>query len=700
VSATGPAPVDPSGRSAAEDIALGLDRSISRRDFLNGVALAVGGGLPILAPAQEAASAAADAASASAPARLLPAAGEGIPPAADFSGQTFAAAAHLHARRDGAARPVPPPFEEGGETADLVVVGAGISGLAAAFLYRQHAGPQARVLLLDALSEPGGHAQRNEFVASNGRRLIGYGGSETMDSPSLWSPAARQLIRDIGIDLGRFEKWYDKTWLKRHGLATGALWFDAAHWGESRLVRPAESDSSGAAKGGGAARNAWVAALPVAARARADLAALLDAPRDPFPRLTRSQKRARLADLSYDQFLVDQLGVHPDVPRLLNHRTRGYLGVGTDAASALDAYAMGLPGFAAMRLGPAPDARMSPSGRQLIAGRDEYIHHFPDGNAGIVRALLHRLVPASFPEARDIESLVLARRDDAALDVAGAPVRLRLSSSVVDVRHVGGDPARAQAVDVAWADARGAVRTVRARHVVLACFHRVLPFICPELPGRQVAALDDQVKVPLLYGTVLLRNWQAFSRAGIADFKATGGLWDEMTLDFPVSMGAYRFPDSPDEPILLHLSAVILAGPKGAPEREQCAAGRRLLQGLAFVDVERDIRATLNAALGPFGFDAANDIEAITLNRWAHGYAYEYMRPWDAYWPEGPLPVTTARRGWGRIAIANADAGAYAYAHGAIDQATRAVSELLPHAKLPEWWRTPGPSPRLLGLAR
>jgi len=199
---------------------------------------------------------------------------------------------------------------------------------------------------------------------------------------------------------------------------------------------------------------------------------------------------------------------------------------------------------------------------------------------------------------------------------------------------------------------------------------------------------------------VLLRNWHAFKRAGILGFYPTGGLWDEMRLDFPVSIGEYRFPDSPDDPILLHLSTVVLDGPKGSPGREQCAAGRRRLQSLAFAEAERDIRATLAGALGPFGFDPANDIEAITLNRWAHGYAYEYMRPWDAYWPDGPLPMTTARRGWGRIAIANADAGAYAYAHGAIDQATRAVAELLPHARLPAWWRTPGPSPRLLGLVR
>jgi spermidine dehydrogenase len=110
------------------------------------------------------------------------------------------------------------------------------------------------------------------------------------------------------------------------------------------------------------------------------------------------------------------------------------------------------------------------------------------------------------------------------------------------------------------------------------------------------------------------------------------------------------------------------------------------------------VRTLLDGALRAFGFDSARDIEAITVNRWAHGYAYEYMRPWDRYWPRGPLPCERARRGWGRVAIANSDAGAYAYAHSAIDQATRAVQELLPKAHLPAWHRLPGPNPAQIGL--
>ena len=114
--------------------------------------------------------------------------------------------------------------------------------------------------------------------------------------------------------------------------------------------------------------------------------------------------------------------------------------------------------------------------------------------------------------------------------------------------------------------------------------------------------------------------------------------------------------------------------------------------GWSFEHLETQIRQTLQSALGGFGFDHARDIEAITVNRWAHGYAYEYMRPWDRFWPDGPLPCETARRGWGRVAIANADAGAYAYAHSAIDQATRAVQELLPRARLPAAHVAPGPA--------
>jgi len=667
---------------SARDIALGMDRAISRRDFVNGVAVALGSAA--LAPATARADDAGPVADAGPAAATAAANG---PAGADYAGQTLAAAAPLHARRDGAPRPQVPPFVPGGEAYDLIVVGAGISGLAAAWWWRQVA-PQARVLLVDALDRVGGHAQRNEFVAANGRRLIGYGGSEALDSPSLWSPAAHAVIRGVGIDIAQFTSYFDSGFRQRHGLTQHANWYAPSVWGRGTLVRHAHD----------AKPADWIARTPLVPQAQADLLRLLTAPVDPFPRLTRSARRARLAQITYDQLLVDALGLHPQVAQLFNNRTRGYIGVGTDATSALDAFALGLPGFEAMKLGDAVDAAMSPSGRQAKGGTDDYIYPFPDGNAGVARALVRSLVPAALPGS-GMESLVLASLDAAELDREGAPVRIRLGCPVVNVQHAG-EPAHARAVDVTYADGTGALHTVRAAHVVLACFHRAIPFLCPELPPAQVDALNDQVKVPLLYGTVLIRHWQAFARAGIAGFELPGHLWEEIRLDMPVSIGRYRFPDSPDEPMLLHLSAVVLDGPKGRSEREQAAAGRRRLLSMPFAELERELRATLDGALGPFGFVAADDIEAITINRWAHGYAYEYMRPWDAFWPAGPLPIHTARKGWGRVAIANADGGAYAYVQGAIDQATRAVAELKPHAALPRYWRTPGPSAKALKLPR
>jgi spermidine dehydrogenase len=80
--------------------------------------------------------------------------------------------------------------------------------------------------------------------------------------------------------------------------------------------------------------------------------------------------------------------------------------------------------------------------------------------------------------------------------------------------------------------------------------------------------------------------------------------------------------------------------------------------------------------LGGGGFDPARDIEAITVNRWPHGYGYEYNALYDPQWPPGQAPHEIGRRPFGRITIANSDAAATAYTDAAIDQGHRAVEEL------------------------
>lgn len=193
---------------------------------------------------------------------------------------------------------------------------------------------------------------------------------------------------------------------------------------------------------------------------------------------------------------------------------------------------------------------------------------------------------------------------------------------------------------------------------------------------------------------------EALDQAKIAGFSDPGGFWKGVEIDFPVSMGNYTFADVPADPVILHLSKIPLTGDATMGAREQSAAGRFELTQISFEDMEREIRDMLQRALGGYGFDAARDIEAITCNRWSHGYALEYMRPWDQFWPDGPLPIETARQPWGRIAIANSDSGAYAYVHSAIDQAARAVHDLLgDKATLTDYSKFPGPPREMIGLA-
>jgi spermidine dehydrogenase len=650
------------------DLALGMDRPIGRRDFLDGIA--------VIAGAAAASTQMPRAARAAAAARQpSPAEATGL------RGQTDAAFDAMHSMREGvfwetAGDPAPT-----GETYDLVVVGAGISGLAAALLWRQQAGPASRVLLIDPLDDFGGHAKRNEFTAADGRLVIGYGGSQSMQTPSYFSPAVNAVLAAIGIEPQRFEGYYDQGWAESRGLGR-AVFFPREVFGADALVATDGPTAD------------WVARSPLSPRAKRDLVALIDSPADYLPELTRAQKLERLSRTTYAEFLRDIARVDSQIAVLYASSTCPYFGVGTDATTCLDAWGNGNPGFDGMDLGDRPYRTMSPSGRLALTDPDAYIYHFPDGNAGIARALVRALIPDALPGST-MEDGVTAAVDYGRIDQADQPVRVRLGSTVVRVRH-DGPIGEATSVEVLYAD-RDGLHRVTAGNVVLACWHRVIPFLTDELPPEQVTALQDQQKVPLLYTNVLLNNWRAMAALEIEGFESPGHFWSGAEIDFPVSIGSYRFAQTPDDPVLLHLSKVLVE--PGLSSREQALSGRRQLMALSFEEMERSIRDLLGRALGPGGFDPARDIGAITVNRWAHGYAYEYMRPWDSFWPDGPLPIRRARRPWGRIAIANSDSGAYAYAHSAIDQAVRAVRDLLGTPEgAPDFARFPGPPRKLIGL--
>ncbi|HVY51969.1 MAG TPA: NAD(P)-binding protein [Devosia sp.] len=641
------------------DKALGMDRPISRRDFLNGVALGVG---------------------AAALAGALPGAGLAATPNGDpaaltgLRGHSETAMNIMHAVRDGTFWDSAPAPEPTGETYDLVVVGGGISGLAAALLFVQQK-PDSKVLILENNDDFGGHARRNEFVSRSGKTLIGYGGSQSLQTPSLFSDLVKRVLIDIGIATERFETFYDQDWWDNHELSD-AYFFRKEDFGVDALVTETESAAD------------WVALTPLNDTAKANLIELIDSPPDYLDGKSLEEKLELLSRTTYADFLTGTCGYDAQLVRFFQNGTEEYLGIGIEGTTALDAWGIGLPGFDGMELGDKPYKTMSASGRLEKVDEDDYIYHFPDGNAGLARALVRKLVPSALP-GTSMEELVLNTLDYSRLDLPENQTRLRLGASVVRVAH-DGEPATAKSVTLTYVE-DGRLKTVKGAQVVLACWNRVIPRITDELPQSQIDALDDQVKVPLLYGTVLISNWRAFDKLKIDGFEAPNAFWRAVFLDDPVSIGDYKFPDDPEEPMLLHAWSIPVTGRPGQSARDQAAAGRTLLTTLSFEDMERELRDLLDRALREGGFDAARDIEAITINRWSHGYALEYMRPWDQFWPDGPLPVEAARKGWGRIAIANSDSGAYAYAHSAIDQAARAVDELLGGGVISGYATFPGP---------
>jgi spermidine dehydrogenase len=221
----------------------------------------------------------------------------------------------------------------------------------------------------------------------------------------------------------------------------------------------------------------------------------------------------------------------------------------------------------------------------------------------------------------------------------------------------------------------GRLYTVKGAHCILACWHQVIPLLTSELPATQVAHLRSAEKVPLVYTNVALTNWESFVRLQTRSVTAPGSYFTDFALDRRVSIGDYHCTKRPDEPIVLTMERYPCS--PGHPARQQHIAGRYDLYGTSFETFERKIRELLARSMGAGGFDPARDIAAITVNRWPHGYAYQYNSLWDPFWLNGgPLPCVEARKPFGRIAIANADADAYAYTDCAINQAYRAVNEL------------------------
>ncbi|HEX7375094.1 MAG TPA: FAD-dependent oxidoreductase, partial [Steroidobacteraceae bacterium] len=498
---------------------------VSRRDFLDGMALSIAAGILPGAVGAEAAPLAS------------------YPPAlAGLRGQhpgSFEAAHDLVFNH----RQFPLGRLRIEDEFDCVVVGGGISGLAAAWFYRQRFGANARVLVLENHDDFGGHARRNEFTVGE-RTLIGYGGSEAMQSPQAnFSAVVNALLKELGVEVERFRQYFDQTLYPGLDLSRGSF-FDRDRFGSDKLVTgdPTDwvADDIPRERRNGRPLAEFIGDFPVPAPARAQLLQLFASRRVTLGHLADDAARANyLSRTSYVDFLRRDWGLADDAIAYFGGRTLDFFGSPPNLVSALDCGLFGYPGFAGIAM---------PKDEGATADMEEpYIYHFPDGNASIARLLVRSLVPSALP-GRTMEDLVLARARYDELDRAAHRIRIRLNSTAVQV--VNGD----DSVDVGYlgnADRR--LHRVRARHVVLACFNMFIPHVLTALERSQADALRLNVKAPLVYTNVLVRNWEPWVRLGVHEIYGVASHHSRVKLDYPVSIGGYRHARDPSGPIVLHL---------------------------------------------------------------------------------------------------------------------------------------------------
>jgi spermidine dehydrogenase len=630
---------------------LGMRRRITRRDFLNGVlqTAAASAALPLLSFGSVETS-------------------EEYPPALTglrgSSVGSFEAAHHL---RDGDLWDLYPETVDTKEKYDLVIVGAGISGLSAAWFFRKATGNNTRILLLDNHDDFGGHARRQEFGGGISP-LLTFGGSYAIESPAPYSEVARGLVEELGIDVPKFSDHFQRNLYQSIGLKAG-FFFDQATFGSNLLLPdPYAENYRGAAETSADAWERFAEKAPMSDAAKRDLQRIFKDKTDYMPGLTSDEKKAKLARMSYAEFLTDVAKCDAGVLPFFQARPQQLYGAGIDIVPAQDAWGLGFPGFQGMNLDPAPGIGMN---RDSIPNEEaeNYFFHFPDGNASIARMLVRKLIPQSIP-GKSADDIVTARARYSKLDDQKSASRIRLSSTVVRVKHKNGSE-----VEIAYVK-NAKLQTVIASKCILACWHTIIPYLCPELPRDQKTALSYAIKVPLVYAKVAVRNWLPWKALRIQSIYAPGSYFSFAHLAMPLVFPGYKSVRTPEEPVAIGL--VRTPCRPGLPVRHQHRVGRSELFETPFEMFEQNIREQMNAMLSSGGFDASRDITGIAVHRWPHGYAYQYNSLFDPFWLEGKEgPCVLARQPFGRVAIANSDAAAYAYADSAIDEGHRAVQEIL-----------------------
>ena len=557
----------------------------------------------------------------------------------------------------------PASYKSLDEHYDLVIVGGGMSGLAAARYYQKKVGPEARILILDNHDDFGGHAKRNEFN-HKGRMLLSLGGAQNLDSPSNYGDVAGSLLIDIGIDEATIAQMAANTpddfvlGGKLNGdvgltvpdgddhLTIGGHWLKFFH--------------------GRGDYQAAVVKLPIPENQKDKLVAFFGGERDFLDDLSLTEKWDYVNSASYNQFLLDRIGLSIDTIPILNAHLLILNGPSGWNHTVLEGILAGSPGLRAM--GWLADF-VDSIGAMLIDDLAGDIRMFPDGNASVARLLVQKMIPDVAPGMKGVEDVAIARFDYGALDLADQPVRIRLNSTVVGVKEVDDQ------VQVDYVQ-QGEPLRISASHCVLACYNNLIPHLCPEMSDAQKEGLAYGVRMPFVYANVLLENGRAFSKLGVSITQCPYDPFQWVSAAPTMTTGGYEPPRGPDDPMVVFMMAspTPADGTKGTT-RDLLRMGRHKIYASTFDDYEQQIREQLQRMLGRHGFDHEADIKAITVNRIPHGYAYWYQGLDDPEWEEGQAPHEIGRQQFGRISIANTDSEVTPLMNAAFDAAHRAVEE-------------------------
>jgi spermidine dehydrogenase len=631
-------------KNSRDDKLLGTEQGITRRDFLNATLLASGSLL--LNPVS--------------PADLLAAKPRpkeddwtgygGIGDYANSNGNPLGVLEAGHQIRDGLFESLPATVFDTGETYDCVVVGGGISGLAAALIFQRQAGNGKTCLVLDNHPIFGGEAKRNEFLVG-GHRLIAHQGSAFFPVPYPHSFIAR-FYESIGLKTPRLEyqKWGSsepEIQVSRTpylGSAPSATYF-GPKFGQPRglwLTDPWGTQTEKA---------------PIPTKAREELKKFQSAGDSDAhaPQYAGDAISRQLDSVTLEDYMMGRHGISRETIRtFLSPGEGGGYGLGPDALSGFTAYAADM-------LHPLDIS--DETGTQM----------FPDGNGGIARLITKTLIPESIAGDHSLEDVCRNAVNFAALDRAGAAARIRLDSTAVWVKH-DGDSAKSASVSIAYTRG-GKTYRVKARSVVMAGGSWTTRHIVRDLPPDRVAAYRQFYRTPCMMANVAVRNWRFLYKVGISGCQWFEGLGNYMQVRRLALCGADAPTIGPDSPIVLSIK--VLYSYPGQSTEQQGHLGRAELISTPFRDYERQIRQQFTEMFAPSGFNAARDIAGIILNRWGH--AYLSPAPGFFFGKDGnPAPGDVLRAApFGRIAFANTDLSGVADHRSSIIEADRAVGQLL-----------------------